>query len=514
MGKVLAKYDIRGIQSFVFRTNKFNEIRHASDWPEKIIKETVDKVQKKFGLKDKEDYEIIDIAGGNALFLFINEDLFKRFSAKMAYYILKKTYSLKLVYACVECTEDFYKDYTQLNKKLGKLKSSMPEACHTGAFPICRQDYLTGFPIASINYEGNAENRKKIFYTEESKIKHVKKENEEDKSKQLDDYILGKGEDSHIAVIHIDGNNMGNTINKIINKAKYSNVNEVFSQISVRESFKDVCCYMEKVVEKYREMKKESKQLILSVIRAGDDITYITRANIALSFTKLFLKKISEKTIGSNDEEYKIHACAGIAFIKSHFPFSDAYELAEKCCVSAKNKLNDFSDGDWIDFEICRHIKNIDLSGNRKKYGMTTDTEGKKAFLHMRPYCIATENNKNDFFDYDEFENRIMYLNGKKEMPNEGNKIIKSYNRSRSKALQQAYVDGGSAVDNFISSSESRNYRSYNNENLFKQFTNKKDGSCSSYCVYYDAIEIMDLFDTVFCDYINKCVGGVFDEKI
>ena len=34
---VLAKYDIRGIQSYVFRTNKLREIRAVQDLPEKIV---------------------------------------------------------------------------------------------------------------------------------------------------------------------------------------------------------------------------------------------------------------------------------------------------------------------------------------------------------------------------------------------------------------------------------------------------------------------------------------------
>ena len=35
--KILAKYDIRGIQKFIFRTKKLGEIRRVQDIPEKII---------------------------------------------------------------------------------------------------------------------------------------------------------------------------------------------------------------------------------------------------------------------------------------------------------------------------------------------------------------------------------------------------------------------------------------------------------------------------------------------
>ncbi len=482
---VLAKYDIRGIQAYVFRTNKLREIRAVQDLPEKIVfralreaanallnvemEASVDESKILDRLKSK-GIEVLDKAGGNAYVIFESEELYRKISRWMALYILKETYSLKLVYTCVECGVSFYEDYEKLNRKLGKLKSEMPEASRMGAFPICRQDRTTGFPLSGKNRYGE-------YLTEESllKLKYAGKKQNSTAENTIDNYILKKGIDSHIAVIHIDGNNMGQRINNIISKADYKNAGTVFRSIQVRDSFAEVCAEMQELVREYQETHPDAgKYLIHAVIQAGDDITYITRADIALSFTKIFLEKISKKYMlnGSDVSEYLISACAGIAYCHSHFPFSDAYELAERCCASAKkcakqNKSTNGYIGNWIDFEVCGHIRDVDLQQSRKKYGIVGNNE-----LHMRPYCVKHPNYENADYDFDFFENLLRSLN-------KDNPIL---NRSRAKALRQAYMDGELAADVFRNAANSRNYTE-----LPPLYRNGK-------AVLYDPIEIMDLY--------------------
>lgn len=62
---------------------------------------------------------------------------------------------------------------------------------------------------------------------------------------------------------------------------------------------------------------------------AGDDITFVCNAKLAIPAVRYFLENLG------NEKDYS--ACGGIAFFNSHFPFSDAYQVAEACCDSAKN---------------------------------------------------------------------------------------------------------------------------------------------------------------------------------
>ena len=103
---VLAKYDIRGIQAYVFRTNKLREIRAVQDLPEKIvfralieaanallnvgIEASVDESEVLDRLKS-DGIEVLDKAGGNAYVIFESEELYRKISRWMALYILKET---------------------------------------------------------------------------------------------------------------------------------------------------------------------------------------------------------------------------------------------------------------------------------------------------------------------------------------------------------------------------------------------------------------------------------------
>ena len=77
-------------------------------------------------------------------------------------------------------------------------------------------------------------------------------------------------------------------------------------------------------------------------------MTVIIRGDLAVPYTKAFLQAFELKTkekLGQILKENSVFeegvdhltACAGIAFIKSSYPFYYGYKLAEKLCTEAKN---------------------------------------------------------------------------------------------------------------------------------------------------------------------------------
>ena len=87
----------------------------------------------------------------------------------------------------------------------------------------------------------------------------------------------------------------------------------------------------------------------------------------------------------------KLTACAGVAIIKTRYPFYRGYRLAEELCGKAKEASRKDKLNSYIDF----HISMGGLSGNleviRTQY---TDTpQGKLLF---RPYKILSEDNKDE----------------------------------------------------------------------------------------------------------------------
>ncbi len=87
------------------------------------------------------------------------------------------------------------------------------------------------------------------------------------------------------------------------------------------------------------------------IVLGGDDHTVICRADLAIPYVKSFINQFEKQTkeeLGATlteenifNGENKLTACAGIAFIKSSFPFYYGYELAEALCSRAKADAKD-----------------------------------------------------------------------------------------------------------------------------------------------------------------------------
>lgn len=132
--QVLAMYDVRGIQSYIFKSNAAKEIVGASALVEKIITEGLREyvsIQKKnlstymmdwkkdnpkAFLEDQEiEMQIMFIGGGNAYVLFRHGRECEKVNRFLAKYLLDRTYSLNLAVAVVSKTEDYKKDYDAIN---------------------------------------------------------------------------------------------------------------------------------------------------------------------------------------------------------------------------------------------------------------------------------------------------------------------------------------------------------------------------------------------------------------
>ena len=109
---VLAIYDIRGIQDYIFRTPKISTAMGASRLVENLLKESLQNAVEKSNITNyklewysekcptefdgNQDVEVIYVGGGNEVVLFRSEELCKQVTKYMARYIIEKTYSLQL----------------------------------------------------------------------------------------------------------------------------------------------------------------------------------------------------------------------------------------------------------------------------------------------------------------------------------------------------------------------------------------------------------------------------------
>ena len=407
--KVLAMYDIRGKQAFIFRTNKLKEIVGGSwiirdlfnDYLYDVAKDdgskgifnyndkSVTDEEKKFTKKNFEKHlqegyigEVVYDGGGNFLLLFEDKDTFKDVTYRFTKKVYEEVGTLQVLAACTEIDNfsNFERDRKELYKKHRELESSESVIDPWACLPIVQVDRATSLPIAfydkSISEKYSKESWAKIRkYNDNIKIVHKRREGVDDDKKDaealfvdniniLDELVHEKGEDSQLAVLFIDGNGMGARVQNILKKAKSSSYEDCVEKMrEFSEKIRDV--YTEKGIKSaFNDSKDKSgndykKHRI--VVYSGDETSFIVQARDAYNVARSYLD--------SFDVDGDDSACAGIAIFHSHAPYADAYRIAEECCESGKKwmKDNEIDNACLIDYHICQGAIGTSLDNIRDK---------------------------------------------------------------------------------------------------------------------------------------------------
>lgn len=214
-----------------------------------------------------------------------------------------------------------------------------------------------------------------------------------------------EGDVEWLAIVHADGNGLGQIFLNFAECLGTAPSNREY--ISSYREFSlelDECteAAFEKAIQETFKPNDKAVPLVPLIV-GGDDLTVVCDGKAALKFTQVFLtqfeaeteqkreiSKIAEKQFSIN----RLSACAGIAIIKPHFPFSVAYELAESLIKSAKSvkqtiiKPNSKPITPFpcsaIDFHILYDSTHIDLERIRRNLQPEATT-----YLYNRPYVVT-----------------------------------------------------------------------------------------------------------------------------
>lgn len=363
MGKFLYGAAVQGIQGFIFQTNKLREIVGASELVKEIcedlFRETVDGSYCDY---DGEKGSILR-AAGNIKYIFTNkeecENVVREFPKKVLNYAPGITISQAVVEMEGE-SESFEAAVNKLESKLHVQRNKPMRSLNVGLMGIERSRQ-TGLPIVSrTNDKGNFEEIDAATWAklyEYEKDKKVRKRTTpklcrlafgiKDLSDKQVAFEVSEicDKNNWIAVVHADGNGLGSIVQKIGTDPKRfktfsENLDKATTSAAVK-AFDDV----------KNRFKDATVIPIRPIVLGGDDLTVICRADLAVDYTQAFLHYFEEQTkellsgeikevFGAN-EDGGLTACAGIAFIKSSYPFYYGYELAESLCSAAKNDAKD-----------------------------------------------------------------------------------------------------------------------------------------------------------------------------
>lgn len=372
-GMKLAKYDFRSKQEYIYRTNKVKEIVGASEIITCAYNDFFDALRDEGIIVDngvavdgkcpedkacafepgsapryinnpKKDFvpdftdglsgRIIYIGGGNLYMLWKDEETAEKASGILCSMLREKAYSLSAVCGTADYSGNYATDMKNLNADFERCKVLTPPFIPSAMLPFTELDRRTSLPIAhkSVEPEMKKYTIGEESISQESYLKRAQyRKTHGNRREQLDDMVTEKGRESLLAVIYIDGNNMGTRVaQEMEGIADYQTGIKTIRNFSnnIQNWFVSAT---RSAIENEAENDPVLKDKIRWIVSGGDEITLICNARAALKVVGIYFEDLV-KTGAENT------ACAGIAVFHSHFPFSKAYEIAEECCENAKKK--------------------------------------------------------------------------------------------------------------------------------------------------------------------------------
>lgn len=497
--------DTVSIQKYVFASNKLKENIGASYIVSNIyrndLKEAIEKVVNcPFNIdlwrnspgenpikQGNAEVEMGYIGGGNALLFFKSYEKARQFVSEWTRQLLVKAPGIRTAVAVDEFDFDnFRQELDRLFEQLIENKNKLFPNLILGKYGITADCPLSG--LSAEVYHKDVDFDGYISSASKSKL-----DIEEEAGRQLFNWYsdtlatnfiftdeidkLGQKEgESHIAIIHMDGNTMGERFKKCqsisdirrLSQSVSSTVIDVFGRLVKYVSDNMDLFESEGSGFSIKKDKKGNKIIpLLPVFVEGDDINFITDGRLGVHLSEKLIDFMTEKPLSDGRI---LSACAGVSIIKTKYPFYRGYSLAEELCASAKDEAHKRQDTSWIDF----HISYGGFSGNLKNIRRTRFTIN-EGTLNYGPYLISK-----DIKD----ERNIYHL--KKGI----NTFKEKWPKSKVKEFRSRLVMGRTAAEEFLKEMDKQGIKPYE----IPEKSYAASGWENKKTPYFDMIELLDFY--------------------
>jgi hypothetical protein len=490
-----------GIQSYLFGSNQLAQNIGAS---ELVCQATEDWVCE---LASKET--VIYTGGGNAMLIFGSEKAADAFARQLTRRSLERARGLDLVVkrmAFDSARDSLAQVHQQLREKLAQRKRDRALSTPLTGLGVTAACVYTGAPAVGLNDDG-----KLVSVEVQHKLK-AKKAGKKRLQEQLPQvagngydfvYDFGEfgtpGEASYLAVIHTDGNRMGERIKDIGEQfarpdqnAEYrraladfsksvqnaadlalrATVDALLDAVVVEKTPKGERRSIGKVPIHQRDSDRKWLLPFRPIVFGGDDVTFVCEGRLGLAVAARYLQLFSRQILFDKGPAY---CRGGVAVVKSHYPFSRAYDLAEALCASAKGYIKETAPDrhltalDWH-FAVSGLVLPLD-EVRQHEYTVPTGS------LLMRPLRLDPPDG-----DWRSWETFIAMLDGFGRDP-------WAERRNKVKALRDALREGRAATQHFLA---------LHGLNLPK-ISGQPDMVASGWhgsgrCGYWDAVEALDFY--------------------
>jgi hypothetical protein len=319
--------------------------------------------------------EVIYAGGGNALILFVDDTAAKAFSFKLASKAVREAPGLRLVLAKQAFEPgQLAAAVTSLHDKIAEQKRAPRRTAPLLGLGVTAACVFTGAPAIGFDKDGR-------YVSIEVAVKQQMGASDGLGNQRLIEYLgdvrrqefgfvydfdkLGlRDESSYLAVVHTDGNRMGERIGAYAAKAGNDDRAYVIAQRKFSAKVQEAAhAALVSAVGlllapgnlildpdekggrwRYKIGGKvpvpldggEERLPFRPIVFGGDDVTFVCEGRLGLPLAAHYLTRLTSEVLPDGDPLY---ARAGIAIVKTHYPFARAYALAEELCASAKKSI-------------------------------------------------------------------------------------------------------------------------------------------------------------------------------
>ncbi|MEM9220469.1 MAG: hypothetical protein AAGD25_39875 [Cyanobacteria bacterium P01_F01_bin.150] len=537
--------DTTGIQPYIFGSNRLREnvgasylvVQATTTWVKEVLKTTPTDEEPLAGLgiadpflpieTSGQEAEIIYLGGGNAVLLFTSKKIATKFIRILSTRVLREARGINLV--ATHQGFDLGKGSlaetidTMLNVDLDRKKRSrtpLSPLLGLGVTQACRSTQLVavdnskhygpggGYPISReiaqkldvVHSKPELDGKNLATQTLKQTIFDTTIPNQWKIPLDFDDFGRSKGEMSYIAVVHIDGNSMGDRfrqhgqgkgdreyINAI--RALSDSVKEA-GKNSLRQLTTELVEAMPRLQQKFRETGESTLQdnrlPFRPLVYGGDDVTFVCDGRLGLTLAARYLQLFEQQSVSDGKP---LTACAGICIVKAHYPFARAYALSEELCQSAKQVAKSARKTSTEREQKCSaldwHIATSGLMGSlsdirKREYGTASGQ------LEMRPLLLSTASDQSDWRTWDCFEHVI----------NVFETSVWKGKRNKIMALRDILRQGPEKTKEFLTAYRLE-HLPYYPEHWMEQPTGQdlsNKGWLNQVCGYFDAIEAIDYY--------------------
>ncbi|MDA8333972.1 MAG: hypothetical protein M0Z41_03105 [Peptococcaceae bacterium] len=521
--------DTASIQEYIFASNNLKQnvgaselVRLAtSDWVFEILSgmggTNMLRVQSAIGLcgwRFQEDLaieneesalvsEVVYASAGNAVIIFRTRDDALGFARRLTRRVLLSAPGLQLVVAHEDfdwCSDALAVKIGEVTGRLTEKKSDRKLSMPLLGLGVTADCQFTGLPAVGRDddvgrYSAQVRAKKESAESGNSRLRQLLRLDGYDITDVFDELGRTRGESSYIAVVHTDGNGIGNRIMALREKycrscdnRSYIKVMRAFAsslEDAARKSLQELCARLvdsivvkngKKSIDGLVELHGNYILPFRPIVFGGDDTTFVCDGRLGLALAACYLTSLAGKDLADGK---RLWARAGIAVVKSHYPFAQAYILAEELTASTKKSLQEWEESGFKNEGIAAMDWHFASSGLIRNLAAVRneDYTVQNGRLTMRPVRLG-QPTAADWRAWDQFKSTWRCI--KEDWAGRRNKV---------KELQEVLRKGPKAVQYFR--------QAYGLPRLPTVPSDPESGQTGwsgRRCCCFDAIEAMDFF--------------------